>query len=225
MSPPDLPPPTKHWPSRLQVAEGTTTAPERNKPWKFAHLTIKQVYQPLARSSGRILELMKAQKANSAERHARLHQFMSAVGVKTFLAISARSFLISASARAFPPLRPPLRASATAAGTLPVLWRRPAAIILARGNTHDALGELVRHGGAFRGNLCWLHLSGLQLERYNLTPGKGAPQGHDSVLFYFRVSPNRRHRSRHGGFCHVSSYGSAVRLLGMRDSRSSASHP
>lgn len=56
--------------------------PERNKPWRFAHLTIKQVYQPLARSSGRILELVRAQKAGSAERHARLHQFLSDVGVK-----------------------------------------------------------------------------------------------------------------------------------------------
>ncbi len=56
--------------------------PERNKPWKFARLTISQVYQPLARSSGRILELMKVQKASSAERHAKLHQFLSAVGVK-----------------------------------------------------------------------------------------------------------------------------------------------
>jgi hypothetical protein len=56
--------------------------PERNKPWKFAHLTIKQVYEPLARSSGRILELMKLQKANSAERHSRLHQFLSEIGVK-----------------------------------------------------------------------------------------------------------------------------------------------
>jgi hypothetical protein len=56
--------------------------PQRNKPWKFAHLTIKQVYEPLARSSGRLLELMRLKKANSAQRHARLHQFLSAVGVK-----------------------------------------------------------------------------------------------------------------------------------------------
>jgi P63C domain len=56
--------------------------PERNKPWKFAHLTIQQVYQPLAHSSGRILELMRVQKATKAERHTRLHQFLSAIGVK-----------------------------------------------------------------------------------------------------------------------------------------------
>lgn len=56
--------------------------PERNKPWKFKHLTVEHVYKPLAKSSGRILELVKAQRATSEERHAKLHQFLSNVGVK-----------------------------------------------------------------------------------------------------------------------------------------------
>ncbi|MCH5508847.1 P63C domain-containing protein [Pseudomonas syringae] len=56
--------------------------PERNKPWKFMHLTINQVYKPLAKSSGRILELTQAQRASSDERHKKLHQFLSDVGVK-----------------------------------------------------------------------------------------------------------------------------------------------
>jgi hypothetical protein len=56
--------------------------PERNKPWKFAHLTIQHVYHPLAKSSGKILELAKVQKAHSDERYAKLHQFLSVVGVK-----------------------------------------------------------------------------------------------------------------------------------------------
>jgi P63C domain len=56
--------------------------PQRNKPWKFMHLTLDQVYKPLAKSSGRILELVKVLRASSAERHARLHQFLSEVGVK-----------------------------------------------------------------------------------------------------------------------------------------------
>ncbi len=67
----------REWYRLYQLAQ-----PERNKPWKFMHLTIQQVYQPLAHSSGRILELMRVQKATSDERHARLHQFLSAVGVK-----------------------------------------------------------------------------------------------------------------------------------------------
>ena len=56
--------------------------PERNKPWKFKALTLDHVYRPLARSSGKILELTKARKAESEDRRARLHQFLSEVGVK-----------------------------------------------------------------------------------------------------------------------------------------------
>jgi hypothetical protein len=42
--------------------------PERNHPWKFKHLTVNQVYVPLARSKGKIHELVVAQKAASGER-------------------------------------------------------------------------------------------------------------------------------------------------------------
>jgi len=57
--------------------------PERNKPWKFMHLTVDQVYRPLARSNGKILELTKEQRENSKSRWKRLHQFLSEIGVKT----------------------------------------------------------------------------------------------------------------------------------------------
>ncbi len=56
--------------------------PERNKPWKFKHLTVNHVYQPLARSSGKILALAQAQRTNNQERNKKLHQFLSDVGVK-----------------------------------------------------------------------------------------------------------------------------------------------
>lgn len=57
--------------------------PARNKPWKFKHLTVDQVYHPLAKSSGKILELTQAQRAQSKDsRHKKLHQFLSEVGVK-----------------------------------------------------------------------------------------------------------------------------------------------
>jgi len=56
--------------------------PERNKPWKFMHLTIDHVYKPLAKSNGRVLELTKAQRAKSDERGRRLHEFLSDIGVK-----------------------------------------------------------------------------------------------------------------------------------------------
>jgi hypothetical protein len=56
--------------------------PDKNKPWKFKHLTIDQVYTPLARSNGKILELTRARRAKSADRHGKLHQFLSEIGVK-----------------------------------------------------------------------------------------------------------------------------------------------
>lgn len=52
------------------------------RPWRFAHLTVNQVYTPLARSNGKIYELTQAQKAKSGTRNKKLHQFLSDVGVK-----------------------------------------------------------------------------------------------------------------------------------------------
>lgn len=56
--------------------------PEKNKPWKFKHLTVDQVYFPLARSSGKVHNLMLARKADSGDRWKKLHQFLSEIGVK-----------------------------------------------------------------------------------------------------------------------------------------------
>lgn len=56
--------------------------PEKNKPWKFKHLTVNHVYKPLAHSQGKILELTQLNRANSKQRHKKLHQFLSAIGVK-----------------------------------------------------------------------------------------------------------------------------------------------
>jgi hypothetical protein len=56
--------------------------PERNKPWKFKHLTVEQVYKPLAKSNGKILELTQEQRESSNSRWKKLHQFLSEIGVK-----------------------------------------------------------------------------------------------------------------------------------------------
>jgi hypothetical protein len=56
--------------------------PDKNKPWKFKHLTVDQVYRPLAKSNGKILKLTKEQRQNSRSRWKRLHQFLSEIGVK-----------------------------------------------------------------------------------------------------------------------------------------------
>jgi hypothetical protein len=56
--------------------------PEKNRPWKFKHLTIDQIYRPLAKSSGKILKLTQEQRDNSKARYKKLHQFLSEIGVK-----------------------------------------------------------------------------------------------------------------------------------------------
>jgi len=57
--------------------------PERNKPWKFKHLTVDQVYKPLAKSNGKVLELTRAMRGQSGSPNKRLHQFLSEIGVKS----------------------------------------------------------------------------------------------------------------------------------------------
>ena len=56
--------------------------PERNKPWKFKHLTVDQVYKPLAKSNGKVLSLTRDSRAQSGTPNTRLHQFLTDVGVK-----------------------------------------------------------------------------------------------------------------------------------------------
>jgi hypothetical protein len=56
--------------------------PEKGRTWKFKHLTVNQVYTPLAHSNGKILQLARAQKAASKDRRAKMHQFLSEIGVK-----------------------------------------------------------------------------------------------------------------------------------------------
>jgi hypothetical protein len=57
--------------------------PERNRPWKFMHLTNSQVYYPLANSHGKLQELAVAQRSSvEFPKNKRLHQFLSDIGVK-----------------------------------------------------------------------------------------------------------------------------------------------
>jgi hypothetical protein len=56
--------------------------PQKNKPWKFKHLTVAHVYEPLAKSSGKVYQLTQALRAASNERWKKLHQFLSEIGVK-----------------------------------------------------------------------------------------------------------------------------------------------
>lgn len=57
--------------------------PMRGKPWLFKELTLKHVYIPLAKSKGKILELLRDAKArDEGERRKKLHQFLTEVGTR-----------------------------------------------------------------------------------------------------------------------------------------------
>ncbi len=56
--------------------------PDRGKPWHFKHLTVKHVYYPLAKSSGKLLELLRAVKAKDGDMRKKLFQFLNDVGAR-----------------------------------------------------------------------------------------------------------------------------------------------
>ena len=55
--------------------------PVRGKPWQFMHLTVKHIYYPLAKSSGKLLELLRALRAQDG-RNKKLFQFLNEVGAR-----------------------------------------------------------------------------------------------------------------------------------------------
>ena len=56
--------------------------PERGKPWHFKNLTVKHVYYPLAKSNGKILELLRALRAQDGARQKKLFQFLNDIGAR-----------------------------------------------------------------------------------------------------------------------------------------------
>jgi hypothetical protein len=56
--------------------------PERGKPWQFKHLTVNHVYVPLAKSNGKLLDLLRALKANGGDRQKKLFQFLNHIGTR-----------------------------------------------------------------------------------------------------------------------------------------------
>ncbi|MCX4159637.1 MULTISPECIES: P63C domain-containing protein [Paraburkholderia] len=56
--------------------------PVRGKPWQLRHLTVKHVYYPLAKSNGKILDLVRALKAQDGDRQKKLFQFLNDVGTR-----------------------------------------------------------------------------------------------------------------------------------------------
>lgn len=56
--------------------------PARGKPWQFMHLTRRHIYFPLAKSSGKVYELLKALRANDGEQKRYLFQFLNEIGAR-----------------------------------------------------------------------------------------------------------------------------------------------
>jgi hypothetical protein len=54
--------------------------PDRGRPWQFKYLTVNHIYFPLAQSSGKILELLRANKARGGDRTKKLFQFLNLIG-------------------------------------------------------------------------------------------------------------------------------------------------
>jgi hypothetical protein len=56
--------------------------PDRGKPWHFKYLTVNHIYFPLALSSGKILELLRANRAKGGDRTKKLFQFLNLIGAR-----------------------------------------------------------------------------------------------------------------------------------------------
>jgi len=56
--------------------------PVRGRPWEFKYLTIDHIYQPLAKSNGKVFSLAKSSKQANGESGDKIHQFLSEIGVK-----------------------------------------------------------------------------------------------------------------------------------------------
>lgn len=56
--------------------------PVRGRPWAFKYLTIDHIYNPLARSEGKVFSLAKSLKNEKGDKQDKVHMFLSEVGVK-----------------------------------------------------------------------------------------------------------------------------------------------
>jgi hypothetical protein len=73
--------------------------PVKGKPWDFKHLTVKHIYFPLAKSSGKILQLIRAVKARGGDRRKKLFQFLSEIGTRALRLDIGRVLEMAESAR------------------------------------------------------------------------------------------------------------------------------
>jgi hypothetical protein len=56
--------------------------PDRGKPWYFKYLTVNHIYFPLAKSNGKLLQLLRAHKSKGGDRQKKLFQFLNDIGAR-----------------------------------------------------------------------------------------------------------------------------------------------
>lgn len=56
--------------------------PGRGRPWHFKYLTVNHIYYPLAKSSGKLLALLRAHKSRGGDRQKKLFQFLNEIGAR-----------------------------------------------------------------------------------------------------------------------------------------------
>jgi hypothetical protein len=56
--------------------------PDRGKPWQFKYLTVRHIYHPLAKNSGKIYVLLKALKAKDRYQKKKLFEFLNEIGAR-----------------------------------------------------------------------------------------------------------------------------------------------
>ena len=73
--------------------------PAQGKPWDFKHFTVKHIYFPLAKSNGKILQLVRALKSKGGDRRKKLFQFLSEIGARALRMHLGRVLEMAESAR------------------------------------------------------------------------------------------------------------------------------
>lgn len=58
------------------------TPPPKGKNWKEMHLTVDHIYYPLAKSNGKLLDLLRSAKAAKGDRNTKLFSFLNEVGTR-----------------------------------------------------------------------------------------------------------------------------------------------
>lgn len=72
---------------------------DRGRSWHFKHLTVRHIYYPLAKSKGKILELIRALKSDGGDRNKKLFQFLNEVGARALRIQLGRVLEMSESAK------------------------------------------------------------------------------------------------------------------------------